>query len=242
MPNHTSCVLKVVGTRKAVKAFQRMAKSKDSIFSLNALIPMPPELLDVNSPVKIVSQAEYDKAAAELAKAKIKNTGAFIMGLPITAELQAEYLSKYGADNWYDWAIKNWGTKWDVYEVSEKWEEGDFNPESLPPSVGEIEADYQATCYFQTAWAPATDALVTFSKSHPELHFFIGYVDEFVGYMGYSIIGNGEEQENMLPPDPPNGEDQLKFRELCGHPIFDDEVSEEEDDETPKIGHAYNAG
>ena len=23
---------------------------------------------------------------------------------------------KYGADNWYDWSNKYWGTKWDVKE------------------------------------------------------------------------------------------------------------------------------
>ena len=38
-------------------------------------------------------------------------------GSPEEAELQARRasnLEKYGAEDWYDWKIANWGTKWDV--------------------------------------------------------------------------------------------------------------------------------
>ena len=41
-------------------------------------------------------------------------------------------INKYGHDNWYDWAVENWGTKWGFYG-------------------GIVTSDNSV--YFQTAWA-----------------------------------------------------------------------------------------
>jgi hypothetical protein len=48
-----------------------------------------------------------------------------------------ELEAKHGASNWYDWACRFWGTKWDADIFS--WERTDKNT---------------ITVYFNTAWAP----------------------------------------------------------------------------------------
>ena len=41
------------------------------------------------------------------------------------------------ADNWYDWCVENWGTKWDIDQADiERFEN-------------------ELTLYFETAWSPA---------------------------------------------------------------------------------------
>lgn len=50
-----------------------------------------------------------------------------------------ELIDKYGYDNWYDWKLNNWGTKWDAYEHSSLIEksnnylEQSFNTAWCPP-------------------------------------------------------------------------------------------------------------
>lgn len=63
---------------------------------------------------------------------------------------------KFSSDGWYDWNIREWGTKWDA-----------CNPEitSDDPSTGSI------GYYFDTAWSPAEGAYRQMVEQHPELHF-----------------------------------------------------------------------
>ena len=46
--------------------------------------------------------------------------------------------AKYGYDNWYDWCVNEWGTKWDVGDGSgiQTWD------------------DHELIVYFDSAWAP----------------------------------------------------------------------------------------
>ena len=65
-----------------------------------------------------------------------------------------ELKEKYGADNWYDWALNNWGTKWGCYE-------GDFN-----------EDDEKAHYSFSTAWSPVRDSIMyELLKEIPDMHY-----------------------------------------------------------------------
>jgi len=56
---------------------------------------------------------------------------------------------KYGASNWYDWAVRNWGTKWDV-----SLEGLDFHNNHDGTST--IEG------WFDSAWGPPIEAYNTF--------------------------------------------------------------------------------
>ena len=55
----------------------------------------------------------------------------------LTKEESASRIKKYGHDNWYDWRVDNWGTKWDVPNAELQWE-------------GETDLEYS----IETAWAP----------------------------------------------------------------------------------------
>ena len=81
---------------------------------------------------------------------------------------------KYGADNWYDWNIKNWGTKWD-FEIKEEIE------------IEENEINLQ----FDTAWAPPLEGLKNISLIYPKISFLLNYNEQGMGLKGLSKIKNG---------------------------------------------------
>jgi len=63
-------------------------------------------------------------------------------------------------DGWYDWCLKNWGTKWDCYE------------EHLTHGT-----DY--TCYsFDTAWSPPSEWIQKVSRKFPHLKFNVTWAEE----------------------------------------------------------------
>ena len=62
-----------------------------------------------------------------------------------------ELIEKYGADNWYDWRIFNWGTKWDVNDVQI-----------------EEETDYMQYS-FDTAWSPPDGIHSKLKEKFPDL-------------------------------------------------------------------------
>jgi hypothetical protein len=198
MPNHISTNLEVTGTPKVIDEFIKRAAYKyengeTAIFTFGSFHPCPKELHEVSSPVRIVSQEEYDKFKAELEikiaalKAEGKDPDYFI-GNPITEEMRQTYLAHLGADNWYDWQVANWGTKWDCYGHSNEWTRT-TNPND----------DTQETikCFYMTAWSPATAALTTISAMYPTLTFKHSYADEGGGFIGYEVIQDGKVIEEV---------------------------------------------
>lgn len=51
-------------------------------------------------------------------------------------------MAQFGASDWYNWCVNNWGTKWDVKDDSE-------NPTYTRPNPNTIKMS------FDTAWSPA---------------------------------------------------------------------------------------
>jgi len=107
MPNWCINEVSVYGTKEEINKFKELVTSKDSKFDFNKILPMPEELDKFQSP---------------------SNT---------TKEVSASLVEKYGYDNWYDWKIYNWGTKWSAGEVG-----------------GIFDDDYELQYFFDTAWSP----------------------------------------------------------------------------------------
>jgi hypothetical protein len=76
-------------------------------------------------------------------------------------------------DNWYDWSVENWGTKWDVSDTYE---------------------DDNGYICFDTAWSTPYVLMCELSTRYKELTFEVRYADEDLGHnCGVYRFENGEE-------------------------------------------------
>ncbi len=91
---------------------------------------------------------------------------------------------KFIGDNWYDWNVRNWGTKWDV-AVSDD--------DSYPDTELIVEEEWsdRIAYRFNTAWSPPSEAITTLSKQYPNLIFNLSYEEE-TGWGGEVEFKDGE--------------------------------------------------
>ena len=95
-------------------------------------------------------------------------------GTNTNQEKNQDLINKYGYDNWYDWNINNWGTKWNACEV-------DSNKNN------EMEIIYN----FQTAWSPPVPWCTTLFDKYPELNIKLEYEEPAMNFGGYLSFENG---------------------------------------------------
>lgn len=76
----------------------------------------------------------------------------------------------YRENNWYDWSIKNWGTKWN----------------SIDP-----EADGN-DIRFYTAWSPCEPVIAALAKKFPDVGFTYTFCEPGQSFCGGRIYENGE--------------------------------------------------
>ena len=86
----------------------------------------------------------------------------------------------YGKDNWYDWSISHWGTKWNSYS-----NDCDENSHTLS---------------FQTAWAPPFPIIERLAERYPDVRFTHEWADEDMGYnVGTVEYADGEIAGEDIP-------------------------------------------
>ena len=88
-------------------------------------------------------------------------------------------------DHWYDFNIREWGTKWDV---------GVSNDEQYPETELTDEASDMLSYKFNTAWAPPVPAIEKLSQQYPELELSLEYEEE-TGWGGTIEFAQGEGTE-----------------------------------------------
>ena len=76
-------------------------------------------------------------------------------------DLGIEEMKRYKDNNWYDWRMKNWNTKWNAYG---------FGPPEFSGNTG--------TMTFLTANCSPFRVLFKLSEKYPDVEFELRYADE----------------------------------------------------------------
>jgi hypothetical protein len=222
MPNHITNRLTIIGTEEQVKQVTEAIKGEreDQFIDFNKIAPIPKELDNTQSPIRIISQKEYDEQEKRIAEGNLTdNEKNFGLSRGLTQKLADEYRKKFGHSDWYNWQIENWGTKWNAYE----------------------QVKVENVIEFQTAWSTPFALLVNLSLMFPEVTFEVRFADEDFGYnVGeYTLLGGEEIQGNI--PDGGSEEAYLMAMDIqygtpedyfdCNQEIFTDDYIDEDDEE-----------
>jgi hypothetical protein len=89
-----------------------------------------------------------------------------------------ELVAEFGSSNWYEWALANWGTKWDANVTGEA--------DVFDDGKGVL-------LYFETAWSPP----IEFYHCMKLLGFVVhaSFTEEGMGFAGIYNDGEHEEME-----------------------------------------------
>lgn len=98
-------------------------------------------------------------------------------------DLGVEEMKKYKDNNWYDWRIKHWNTKWNAYG---------FEPPTFSGDTG--------TMTFRTANCSPFPVIFRLSKKYPDVEIDLRYADEDIGYnVGEITVCAGELIDDNSP-------------------------------------------
>jgi len=151
MPNWCNNAINIAGPISKIEPLYKQATSEDdNLGLLNGMRARPQELNDTTAP-----SADSDERRAEL-------------------------VERYGSDNWYDWAVKNWGTKWEV------------SPEGLEYSEDPFNGTATITGWFDSAWSPPMDALHYYAAENPDVVIELKYHEPGMCYVGEAEWSGGD--------------------------------------------------
>ena len=120
-----------------------LALNPTNVFNFNSIIQMPPELMSLEE-----RYHQREGLPDEVTKARLRK--------------------EYGADNWHDWCINNWGTKWNSYDSH----------------IAEKTTTY-VIYTFSTAWAPPAPIITRLRKDCPDFHISAFYDEPEMEMAGY---------------------------------------------------------
>lgn len=131
-----------------------------------------------------------------------------------TKEESAALVAKYGFDNWYDWNIANWGTKWDAdtFQI----EEG-YSGDSL----------FEASLAFDTAWGPPDRAIALLAKKFSNLDFYLAYLEEGMCLAGWQRYESG----NLISEFHSDDSESKEWKEFVWEEFGHENDMEEEEEE-----------
>lgn len=176
MPNHCENILGIAGDKEDVEKFLEFVsrpvphKGKQEVSIFDNLIPMPEELSGTNKSFMNENSSEESVSLQE----------------------------KFGYDNWYDWALNNWGTKWGDYELTKS------TIQTMDSSRWNSEIDsieyrkvYYMHFYYTTAWGPGSDEIMSaLAEQFPQLNAMLYYEEPGMGFAGFVVVKDGSIAHN----------------------------------------------
>ena len=150
MPNWCDNQITITGPSSVIDKIEKIV-NEESNNAENGLLqffhPMPKELLDTEAGPTAKTKAEKDERKAR----KLE----------------------FGAENWYDWRVNNWGTKWEVCEFYGV----DKQPDAL---IGDSTISFA----FSSAWSPPIGAYEKFLENNPDCFIRAYYYEGGCDFMG----------------------------------------------------------
>ena len=189
MPNHIMNRLRLSGDQNRIDELLKSVKGKDSVLDFNRIIPMPESLnIEAGSRTEKGLKAYKDfvyvytfagTEQKDLLNIPKEKEEIFLRARQDIRRDEWEFgkaafqnEQKYGATTWYEWARKNWGTKWSAYNAE----------------IGE-----DNTIMFNTAWSRAMPVIQKLAENFPDLYFEYCWADEDFGVnVGMAEFENGE--------------------------------------------------
>ncbi len=207
MPNWSYNSLKVTGSKEEmIEFYQKSIKTNEEgneSFSFNNLIPMPEKIRNTISPS---SSAVGRKWINEDLASKRNDKLSDVLNednnhpdlIPVennTPEKCTQLIKEFGADNWYDWNIKNYGTKWNATDT-------DFT-----------KSETEFCSNFDTAWSPPSVFIEKIIKMFPNLDIRLIYDLEGSNDCGILYSEDGEMYFQ---------EGELEYLDSDGNQVFYD--------------------
>ncbi len=155
MPNWTSNRIYVEGETADIRAFLEAVKWQDELFDFNSIFPMPQIL------TRTVSGHTTFDGVKHSAWTTDTDASGKTFERPFNDEERQE-LQNIGFNNWYDWACKNWGTKWKASDVD----------------VTDCSEHGYAEILFNTAWCAPIPILKKIREMFPQLEIECRWRDE----------------------------------------------------------------
>jgi hypothetical protein len=144
---------------------------------------------------KLIETVKADEGDSTLSLKKIIAVPEELTQLsaPNRDEDQKERLAKlYGAVDWYDFQVKNWGTKWDV-DARVIY---DSNEQAIGYKAYTDPGERFVHMEFDSAWSPPVFAIDMLAKQFPKVKIHHTYDESGSDFSGYRMYIGGELVES----------------------------------------------
>lgn len=153
MPNWCENDLTVKGDKRTLEEFIKFVAGDNRGFCFNQIIPIPAELANIQTGFQTINGKTYTHWGSN--------------GEGIEQNQLDLLTAKYGHCDWYNWAIENWGTKWDAEAIDI-----------------ELVSDTCVKYTFSTAWSPPIPIIAALAARFSALKFRLEYYECGCGFKG----------------------------------------------------------